>query len=573
VRTCLEWLPLKIRSVSAQLLAGLLLAVCTLGITACANRIYFYTTFNYAGRPTPPSGLLVRVMAAYTSGVGSGGLEILDAQHDLRSNIQNTTASFHISGYSESIPTTIINYPEQETGYVLSSNDGALYSINYAKESSNGAVNGTGFGANAPSAATDPTGATITGAYEAGGQLVVIMNGSTYAFSLPNVYKVAVNPGNSIVLAMTRNSNSLYRIVKLPASTTPVIPPGSVDCEPLLLPTFCVVPVGGAYDHPNNVNFSLDGASAYILNCGPECGGTASSVTVLQTAALVTTNVPTVNPTSAAAPSPLVALPVANPVPIPGGATIALPDATSLYIAGQSLQNNGLLAGNLTLLNLTTFKAGAPISISDGSHTRMIFGDNNTLWIGASQCANGPRAAAANSGNTTQAANYNCLSRYTIGSTFAGGSNAVLPGWSKGTAYTAGAEISDGTNIQVAQGSGTSGSSTPSWSASVAGTTTDGGVKWVNIGAVSAVQIIPAVTPNNNALQVLYPNTNQNLAYYGSLTGICYVESYGKMYTAYGGQIHAFNTVDGSEINNFNITVQGTVLDVAFMDATTNAVN
>ena len=45
------------------------------------------------------------------------------------------------------------------------------------------------------------------------------------------------------------------------------------------------------------------------------------------------------------------------------------------------------------------------------------------------------------------------------------------------------------------------------------------------------------------------------------------------MYTAYGGQIHAFNTTDGSEINNYLITVQGTALDVAYMDAVTNDAN
>jgi hypothetical protein len=45
------------------------------------------------------------------------------------------------------------------------------------------------------------------------------------------------------------------------------------------------------------------------------------------------------------------------------------------------------------------------------------------------------------------------------------------------------------------------------------------------------------------------------------------------MYTAYGGQVHAFNTADGSEINNSLITIQGTALDVAFLDAITNDAN
>ena len=85
------------------------------------------------------------------------------------------------------------------------------------------------------------------------------------------------------------------------------------------------------------------------------------------------------------------------------------------------------------------------------------------------------------------------------------------------------------------------------------------------------------MTPNNSNtatnLGVLYQNTNLDPVYYGSLSGICWVQNYHKVYTAYGGQIHAFNTVDGSEINNFLITIQGTVLDVAYMDAESDEAN
>jgi hypothetical protein len=200
--------------------------------------------------------------------------------------------------------------------------------------------------------------------------------------------------------------------------------------------------------------------------------------------------------------------------------TAALSDSNYLYLSGQQLQTSGaytgLFAGNLTLLSLSTYKAGAPISISDGTHTRMLFADNNTLWIGSSQCSNGVRAATAaaqlaSTGVTTQAGNYNCLTRVTLGS------------------------------------------------------------------ATPTAQIVPAVTQSTvaatPAVGVPYPNTNQNQYYYGSLTGICWVQGYNKVYTAYGGQIHAFNTADGSERDNTNITVQGTVLDVAYMDALTNSAN
>ena len=81
------------------------------------------------------------------------------------------------------------------------------------------------------------------------------------------------------------------------------------------------------------------------------------------------------------------------------------------------------------------------------------------------------------------------------------------------------------------------------------------------------------MTPNGYNVTVPYPNENQDQYYYGSLTGLAWVENLNKVYTAYGGQVHAFNTVDGSEINNQYITVQGTANDVAYIDASTNEAN
>ena len=504
---------MKNRRFSAQVLSGLLLATATLATTACANKIYYYPAYNYSGRPTPPSGILQRVMAAYTNNGSSGGLEILDGLRDIRSNVQNTITSFHISGYSAAEPIYIINYPEQTTGYVLSYTDGVLGNVNYSREASSGAA--ASFGSTTPSAAAAPDGITFAGAAEQAGVLGVSSNGVAVSLSLPNVDKVVIDQGDSVILAMVRNSNTLYRVVKLPATSTPVLPPGAVDCQPILLPVFCVVPVAGTYDRPTDVKFSVDGTTAYVLNSGPENGGTTASVTFLQEGALNINSVPTINPLSPSAPSPMETLPVANPVPIPGGVTAALSDGSYLYLSGQQLQPSGLFAGYLTVLNLTTYKAGAPISISDGTHTKMLFADDNTLWVGSSQCANGVRAALAATGNTTQAANTNCLTMVTLNGT---------------TAPTA--------------------------------------------------QIIPAVSATaTNPVTVPYPNTNQNLYYYGSLTGLCWVQNYHKVYTAYGGQIHAFYTnatslgPAGTEINNANITIQGTVLDVAYMDAETNSAN
>ncbi|HEY4011276.1 MAG TPA: hypothetical protein VGM11_14070, partial [Acidobacteriaceae bacterium] len=322
-----------------------------------------------------------------------------------------------------------------------------------------------------------------------------------------------------------------------------VIPPGSIDCEPQLLPVFCVVPVPGTYDHPTNASFSLDGNSVYVLNCGPECGGTTSSISVLQAGALLTDNIPSISPLDPAAPSPFANIGVPNPIPIPGGATVALSNGTTLYVAGQSLYslNNGVLnntpradglfTGYLTAVNVSNYSVSQPVSISDGTHTKLLFADDNTLWAGSQQCASGERAAIAASeladnGTTDQAGNYNCLTMVNIGSSVP--TAQIVP-----------------TVVQTASGTGNT--------------------------------------------TVPYPNTNQNYYYYGDLTGICWVQGYHKVFTAYGGQVHAFYTggaittandpahdttpAAGSEIDNFNFTIQGTVLDVAYMDALTNSAN
>ena len=81
---------------------------------------------------------------------------------------------------------------------------------------------------------------------------------------------------------MVRNSDTLYRLVRL--NSNQASPPGAVDCQPYNLPVYCVVPVTGSYDRPTSAYFSVDGTTAYVLNCGPECGGSIASVSVLQQA-------------------------------------------------------------------------------------------------------------------------------------------------------------------------------------------------------------------------------------------------------------------------------------------------
>ena len=102
-------------------------------------------------------------------------------------------------------------------------------------------------------------------------------------------------------------------------------------------------------------------------------------------------------------------------------------------------------------MNQATNTVTAKYSISDGTHTKMLFADNNTLWIGSQFCATGERAKLGQ--------NYNCLTMVVLG------------------------------------------------------------------GATLSPRIVPNVTPGSPTAVVPYPNQNDNQYYYGSLTGICWVQT------------------------------------------------
>ncbi|WP_158943176.1 hypothetical protein [Granulicella sp. S190] len=515
------------KSLRAQILCGLLIALATSVLSSCHSDnflAYKFPQFPFANRPVPPSLLANRVMVGITANGGtSGNLEILDALRDIRSNIENTKMSFSISGFSSGYPSMILSFPSEIVGYVYSNTNGDVQIINYGKESDTGSA-GTFPGAT--SIAIPPTFGHFYAALGSSGLLEVVDNttGKSYGMNVPNVFQVVVNQGDSVVLAMVRNSNTVYRLIKLNANqyvtaTAAIAAIGAVDCEPLNLPIYCVVPVNTgstttAFDRPVGAYFSLDGNTVYVLNCGAECGGTASSVTNLLPGALLVNSY--INSTDPAQQNPNS---YSSTTPVPGGVTTAVADTTTLYVAGQQQQPDGLFAGNLSTINLASNTVTSVTSISDGTHNKILLADDNTLWIGSHLCATGERAARAAqqlaAGQVTdQTANYNCLTRVALPSGSTPISASIVP------AVT-----------QVPKGSTTS----------------------------------PVIVP--------FPNTNQNEAYYGDLTGLCWVQGLHKMYTAYGGQIHAFNTADGSEINNVNIIVQGTALDVAYMDAVTDAAN
>jgi hypothetical protein len=407
--------------------AALLLAV---GLAGCGSTTYF------AGRTLPPSGVANRVLITiqYPSASSSGALQFVDAYYDVRCKYNSSSCSspaFSISGFSGSLPTTIQNLPEEELGAVYNSGSGTLSLINYASEKSSGTVSGL---SSLSSSVFITRNQSYTFATSQGiGVLTVVDQSGTssgvYTLSAPDkLNHLSVNTGGSVALAFAQNSNYAYYPRKLTAAQTLAYnggsttwPQGAVDCEPLNKPGWCLFQARDSsnnalvFDRPVKAVFSADGGTAYVLNSGPEYGGTTASVTPLPVAPMIflvgqaSGSLPTVNSSSAACTSGATGCVIL----VPGGASNAQIDSSTLYVVGQKLMSDSYWGGHLTVVNLSSNTVSSTVSISDGSPgtlSRMVLADNNTLWIGMTGCNSGERA----NNPATYGANFGCLTMVNI---------------------------------------------------------------------------------------------------------------------------------------------------------------
>ena len=141
-----------------------------------------------------------------------------------------------------------------------------------------------------------------------------------------------------------------------------------------------------------------------MLNCGPECGGSTCLGFAASGGALIflVGQQSGLLPTNSALSAACTAYATTCTIPIPGGASNALVDSSTLYVVGQQLMPDNYFGGHLTVVNLTsntvvpsTSAVPNPVSISDGAPgalSRMLLADDNTLWIGMTKCTNGERA-------------------------------------------------------------------------------------------------------------------------------------------------------------------------------------
>ncbi len=216
-------------------------------------------------------------------------------------------------------------------------------------------------------------------------------------FNPPYRYLSISNTGDRI-LAFSSGANAV-------ANAVAVISPSSVGTLQPVVTFVDGVAIGHPFDHPVWAYFNGDDTTAYVVNCGAECGGQQASVQPLD----LTTNPPTPG--------------VAVPVP---AASVALVSNSTMYLAGTPLPASpctgemtaATTCGLLTVFDLNSMSVvGPPAIITDGYHNHIALGANGQLFIGARNCTEiiPPLQSPAGTESRGCLSIYNTLMNTTVG--------------------------------------------------------------------------------------------------------------------------------------------------------------
>jgi hypothetical protein len=346
-------------------------AVCAaLAVTSCGSS---------STKPTS-SGLPERVLVSQsvTSATIIGGLVIVNGYNDTIPRVPPISAG--------SSPGLMAISPERNLVAAFDSSSNGVYSVNTTKEQGIGRIQLPGLTqsmviptsaeigyAAVPSAFV--SGYTFVGAVEEmnlAGSIVTTM-------AVPGAQTIVANSDGSQLLVFSSDSDSLTVLNPINA-----VPPVDLSCLPGTANSSVCESIPG-FSRP--VYAVVNGTTAYVLNCGFECGGAQqASVAVFD----------------------LTSLTIANTIPV-NGATMALLNGSTLYVAGlgtptgqpcSSLTSSinpktaAIYCGTLDIVNLNTMtdpyynSPSTEIAIPDGFHDQMDISANDQVFVGSINCQN-----------------------------------------------------------------------------------------------------------------------------------------------------------------------------------------
>jgi len=306
-----------------------------------------------------------------SAGTSSAGIYIVDAQNDIRPGVAPIAAG-NTPGMMVVTPNRNQTLVFSGTGDQFSDNQFSL--INNASESNAAHLTLPGFTESfviSPDSSTAyvavPT-APVVG-QSPGNIKVVGLNSFTFTgeIDIPSVRYLSINNGGSRILAFSTDSDTIA-----------VVTPSNLGTNQP------VVTYVAGFDRPVQAFFSSDDTTAYVVNCGAECGGVQAGVQQLD----MTNNTP-------GAP---VGACTTDPVP-QCAASVALLIGSTMYLAGTPYTNGSpsqactgqqtaaTTCGLLTIFDLNTMTVTTSgITITDGYHNRIAMGANGQLFIGSRTC-------------------------------------------------------------------------------------------------------------------------------------------------------------------------------------------
>src|ERR1700736_6310363 len=287
------------------LLVSCALIVASLSLISCGSS---------SSSNQPPSGLHTRVLVSQgvSSPTASPGLLMINGAKDTPARVSEISAGASPSFMALS-PTkaTLLVYDSSNTS-------NSVQVVNTHTESSTTKVQLTGSGSSMVIPITTDIGYAAVASAQVNGfspGAIEVMNLSSGAIStiigVPNAQTVVANANGAQLLVFSHDLDTVSIVSPLLAA-----PPVDTGCD-LQPSTICTVVNG--FDRPVYGFFSSYGSTAYILNCGQECGGSGTGGKGASIQVLHLSSPPTAD----------------SPVPL-DGATMGLLTGSALYVAGTS---------------------------------------------------------------------------------------------------------------------------------------------------------------------------------------------------------------------------------------------
>lgn len=346
-----------------------------LSLSLLSASLLFLSCGNYTPPGGTPGGKVTSrafVSQDVSAGNISAGLVVIDAQLDAGAGVASISAG--------ATPGMMVVTPNRNETLVFSPSDNVFSLIDNASQANVAQVTLPGplpgltesfvVSPDSLSAYVAVPRAPVSGQPQGAVEVVGLSSGRfTAEIDVPAVRYLSMSHNGNRILAFSDSPDTQD------APCTPQVPCFLFVITPSNIGTGnpVVAPVPG-FDRPVQAFFSTDDNTAYVVNCGAECGGSLASVEKLD----LTANPPT--------PGTLVNVPAAS---------VAVVDGTTMYLAGTPVpaspcsgqQTQATSCGLLTVFDLpsmTVTKTG--IVITDGYHNRMALGANGQLFIGARTC-------------------------------------------------------------------------------------------------------------------------------------------------------------------------------------------